>query len=396
MNGMRVIFYTGKGGTGKTITSSATALLCSKLGYRVLLISTDPAHTLTDALGIRIGNEPTLVKDNLYAMQVDPVIEISKHYQQLIEYLASLFSSRGIDETVAYEIAMLPGMTTLFSMLRLEELASYDNEYDVVILDMMASGEALRYLYLPRLVGSISRKLLSFAGLFTGIARLVEPIAKMPAPSQEVLKAEFNLLGRLERLAEILKDRERTSIRLVANPDIFSIENAKRALMSANLFGLNVDLAIINKIIPLDVSDPYFMEWVKHQSSMVKDAEVNFYPIPIKRVRLFSNELRGVSMLEDYAKELFGDDDPSRIFFNGDVFSFDYSNDTFSVRIKVPFTSKDDFELERIGDQLTVRVRGVTGNVVNIIPLPSATVGMRLDKARLQDSMLIVTFRRVN
>lgn len=391
---MRVIFYTGKGGTGKTITSSATALLCSKLGYRVLLMSTDPAHTLTDALGIRIGNEPTMVKDNLYAMQVDPVVEISKQYQKLIEYLASVFSARGIDETVAYEIAMLPGMTTLFSMLRLEELAGYNDEYDVVILDMMASGEALRYLYLPRLVGSISRKLLSFAGLFSGIARLMEPIAKMPAPSQEVLKSEFNLLERLERLADILKDREHTSIRLVANPDIFSIENAKRALMSANLFGLNVDLAVINKIIPSDVSDPYFMEWVRHQSSMVKDAEANFYPIPVKKVRLFSNELRGVSMLEDYAKELFGDDDPSNVFFNEDVFSFDYSSDVFSVRIKVPFTSKDDFELERIGDQLTVRVRGVIGNVVNIIPLPSATVGMRLDKAKLQDSMLIVTFKR--
>lgn len=391
---MRVIFYTGKGGTGKTITSSATALLCSKLGYRVLLMSTDPAHTLTDALGIKIGNEPTMVRKNLYAMQVDPVVEISKQYQKLIEYLASVFSARGIDETVAYEIAMLPGMTTLFSMLRLEELADYNDGYDVVILDMMASGEALRYLYLPRLVGSISRKLFSFAGLFSGIARLMEPIAKMPVPSQEVLKSEFNLLERLERLAEILKDREHTSIRLVANPDIFSIENAKRALMSANLFGLNVDLAVINKIIPSDVSDPYFMEWVRHQSSMVKDAEANFYPIPVKKVRLFSNELRGVSMLEDYAKELFGDDDPSKVFFNEDVFSFDYSSDEFSVRIKVPFTSKDDFELERIGDQLTVRVRGVIGNVVNIIPLPSATVGMRLDKAKLQDSMLIVTFKR--
>lgn len=392
---MRVIFYTGKGGTGKTVTSCATALLCSKLGYRVLLMSTDPAHTLTDALGISIGNEPTMVKENLYAIQIDPVIEMSKQYQQLLEYLASLFSSRGIDETIAYEIAMLPGMTTLLSMLRLEELSNYrSNDYDVVILDMMASGEALRYLYLPKLVGSLSRKLFSFAGLFSGIARLIEPIAKMPAPSQEVLKAEFKLIERLERLAEILRDREHTSIRLVANPDIFSIENAKRALMSANLFGLNVDLAVINKIIPSNVNDPYFSEWMKHQYSMVKDAEINFYPIPVKKVKLFGSELKGISMLEDYAHELFANDDPTKVFFNEDVFSFDYSDNVFSIRIRVPFTSKDDFELERIGDQLTIRVRGAVGNIVNIIPLPSATVGMRVDKARLQDSMLIVTFKR--
>jgi len=127
---------------------------------------------------------------------------------------------------------------------------------------------------------------------------------------------------------------------------------------------------------------------------MVKDAEINFYPIPVKKVKLFGSELKGISMLEDYAHELFANDDPTKVFFNEDVFSFDYNNNVFSIRIKVPFTSKDDFELERIGDQLTIRVRGAVGNIVNIIPLPSATVGMRVDKARLQDSMLIVTFKR--
>ncbi len=390
---MRVIFYTGKGGTGKTVTSCATSLLCSRLKYNVLLMSTDPAHTLSDAFGIRIGNEPTLVSNNLYAMQIDPVVEMSKRYQHILEYIAAFFSSRGIDETVAYELAMLPGMTTLFSMLRLEEVASYDN-YDVVILDMMASGEALRYLYMPKLVGSISRKLFSLAGIFSGIARIVEPIAKMPAPSEQVIKSELELITRLERLAEILKDREHTSIRLVANPDIFSIENAKRALMSANLFGLNVDLAVINKIMPSTVSDPYFAELIRQQQVLLRDAEVNFYPIPVKKARLFANELKGIDMLNEYAYELFGDEDPSRIIFNEDVFSFSYSSDAFSVRMKVPFTSKDDFELERIGDQLIVRIRGSVGNIVNIIPLPSAIIGMRLDKARLQDSMLIITFKR--
>jgi arsenite-transporting ATPase len=164
--------------------------------------------------------------------------------------------------------------------------------------------------------------------------------------------------------------------------------------MSANLFGLNVDLAVINKIMPSTVSDPYFSELIRQQQILLRDAEVNFYPIPIKKARLFANELKGIDMLNEYAYELFSNEDPSRIIFNEDVFSFSYSNDTFSVRMKVPFTSKDDFELERIGDQLIVRIRGSVGNIVNIIPLPSAIIGMRLDKARLQDSMLIITFKR--
>ncbi|MCS7141705.1 MAG: ArsA family ATPase [Candidatus Nitrosocaldus sp.] len=388
----RVIFYTGKGGTGKTVTSCATALACSNLGYRVLLMSTDPAHTLSDAFSMHVGNEATLVRDNLYAMQIDPVVEMGKQYQQLLAYLASLFSSRGIDETIAYEIAMLPGMTQLFSMLRLEEL-SYSSEYDVAILDMMASGEALRYLYLPKLVGSLSRRLFSFAGLFSGMARLLEPIAKMPAPSSDVIKTEMELIGRLERLADILKDRMRTSVRLVANPDIFSIENAKRALMAANLFGLNVDLAVINKIMPR-VEEPYFAEWLRQQEERVRDAEMNFYPVPVRKARLFESELRGMDMLERYARELFGGEDPAKVLFNEDIFSFEYRDDSFSMRFRVPFTEKDDFELERLGDQLTIKVKGAVGNMVNIVPLPSATVGMRLSKARLQGSELIVTFER--
>ena len=388
----RVIFYTGKGGTGKTVTSCATALACSKLGYRVLLMSTDPAHTLSDAFNMHIGNESTLVKENLYAMQIDPVVEMGKQYQQLLAYFASLFSSRGIDETIAYEIAMLPGMTQIFSMLRLEEL-SYSNDYDVVILDMMASGEALRYLYLPKLVGSLSRRLFSFAGLFSGMARIIEPIAKMPAPSSDVIKTEIELIGKLERLADILKDRGLTSIRLVANPDLFSIENAKRSLMAANLFGLNVDLAVINKIIP-KVDEPYFAGWIRQQEEYVRDAEMNFYPIPIRKARLFESELRGIDMLERYARELFGDYDPADVFFKEDIFTFEYKDDSFSMRFRVPFTEKDDFELERLGDQLTIRVRSTTGNIVNIVPLPSATVGMRLSKARLQGSELIVTVER--
>lgn len=388
----RVIFYTGKGGTGKTVTSCATALACSNLGYRVLLMSTDPAHTLSDAFNMQIGNESTLVKENLYAIQIDPVVEMGKQYQQLLAYLASLFSSRGIDETIAYEIAMLPGMTQLFSMLRLEEL-SYSNDYDLVILDMMASGEALRYLYLPKLVGSLSRRLFSFAGLFSGMARLLEPIAKMPAPSSDVIKTEMELIGRLERLADILKDRGLTSVRLVANPDLFSIENAKRSLMAANLFGLNVDLAVINKIMPR-VDEPYFAGWIRQQEEYVRDAEMNFYPIPVRKARLFESELKGMDMLERYARELFGDDDPAGLFFKEDIFKFEYNDDSFSMRFRVPFTEKDDFELERLGDQLTIRIKGATGNIVNIVPLPSATVGMRLSKARLQGSELIVIFER--
>jgi len=390
---MRLILYTGKGGTGKTVTSCATALKSAEYGHKTLIISADPAHTLSDAFTQNIGYEVTHIHDSLDALQIDPVNEMSKQYEQLLSYMASLFSARGVDETLAYEIAMLPGMTQLFSMLKIEEI-SEQGTYDVVVLDMMASGEALRYLYFPKLIGSLNKRLMNLTGLFSGIARIFEPIAKIPAPTSAILKIEFELVERLERLANIIKDHETTSIRLVANPDTFSIENSKRALMSANLYGINVDMAIINKIMP-QVENAFFANWADFQEGKVREAEANFYPLPVKKLRLFETELKGVKMLERYGEEIFGSEDPTKIFYNGEPFGFESFDDSFNMKVRVPFTEKDDFDIERFGDQLTIKVRNDAGNLVNIVPLPAATMGMKLSKAKLQGDELTILFERV-
>ncbi len=390
---MRLILYTGKGGTGKTVTSCATALKSAELGYKTLLLSVDPAHTLSDALEHPVGNELTSIVENLDVLQIDPVVEISKHYSQLLNYMASIFSSKGLDETLAYEIAMLPGMTQLFAMLKVEEIEK-QRLYDVVILDMMPSGEALRYLYFPKLVGSLSRRLMGLSTLISGVARLFEPIAKIPAPSSEVLKLEFQLVERLERLARIFQNNEVTSVRLLANPDTFSIENAKRTLMSANLYGINVDLVIINKIMPM-ASDEYFMRWAEYHELKFREAEANFYPLPIKGLRLFERELKGLSMLRRYVEDLFRDEDPTKIFYKGSIFKFERYDSMLKMVVSVPFTSRDDLEIERIGDQLTITVKSSIGKIVNIVPLPAATINMKLSKARLEDNNLNIIFERV-
>ncbi|MEM2855921.1 MAG: TRC40/GET3/ArsA family transport-energizing ATPase [Candidatus Nitrosocaldaceae archaeon] len=389
---MRLILYTGKGGTGKTVTSCATAIRASELGYKTLLLSVDPAHTLSDALEYRVGNELTRIVNNFDVLQIDPVIELSKNYSQLLEYTASIFSSKGLDETLAYEIAMLPGMTQLFALLKVEEIEK-ESSYDVIILDMMPSGEALRYLYFPKLIGSLSRKLMGLTTLISGVARLFEPIARIPAPSSSVIKLEVQLVERLERLASIFQNGEITSIRLLANPDTFSIENAKRTLMSANLYGINVDLAIINKHIPSS-SDEYFTKWSEYQELKYKEAEVNFYPLPIKKIRLFESELKGIDMLRRYALEIFNNEDPTKVFYKGGMFRFEGYDGKLNMMVNVPFTSKDNLEIERIGDQLTITVKSEIGKVVNIIPLPAATIGMKLSKARLENNTLYIMFTK--
>lgn len=391
---LRLIIYTGKGGTGKTVTSCSTAIKLAEHDHKTLVISSDPAHTLGDAFMMpHIGYELQEILPNLEVLQIDPVTEMSRQYDTLLSYMASIFSGKGIDETLAYEIAMLPGMTQLFSLLKIEELVKLKS-FDSIVVDMPASGEALRYLYFPKLVGSIGRKLTGLAGMFSGVARMFQPISKIPVPSKGVLQSEVDLLDRLEYLSEIIRNRDMTSIRLVANPDTFSIENAKRALMTASLFGINVDLAIINKIMPHQTSDQYYANWAEYQKTKVEEARANFYPLPIKEVFLHSTELRGIEMLRKNGDLIFGSEDPAITYYRGKAFDFTTEQNSLRMTVKVPFTEKDDFDLERYGDQLTIKVKNPVGYIVNIVPLPSAALGMKLAKAKLSGDELNILFEK--
>jgi arsenite-transporting ATPase len=392
---LRLIIYTGKGGTGKTVSACSTAIKLAENNSSTLLISSDPAHTLTDAFAMPdLGYEPKEILTNLQALQIDPLIEMNKQYTTILSYMASLFHTRGIDETLAYELAMLPGMTQLFSLLKIEEVVR-TKTFDTVVLDMAASGEALRYLYFPKLVGSIGRKLSGLVGMFSGFARIFQPLSRLPAPPQNVLENELELLARLDKLHMIMMDHDVTSIRLVANPDTFSIENAKRAFMSASLYGINVDLAIINKIMPTGSSDQYYAGWADYQRVKIEDAKANFYPLPVKEVRLHGTELRGIEMLRENSQLMFENQDPAEVFFRGNVFRFVREDSLLRMTVRVPFTEKDDFDVERHGDQLTIKVKNRVGYVINTVPLPAATTGMKLAKAKLQGDELSVLFEKI-
>jgi arsenite/tail-anchored protein-transporting ATPase len=391
---MRIIIYSGKGGTGKTVTSCSTAIKLAEHNHKTLVISSDPAHTLGDAFMIsNIGYEMQKILPNLEALQIDPVTEMKKQFDTILSYMASVFSARGIDETLAYEIAMLPGMTQLFSLLKIEELVKLKS-FDAIVIDMPASGEALRYLYFPKLVGSIGRKLTGLAGMFGGVARMFQPLSQISMPSKGVLQSEVDLIDRLQYLSEIITNSNITSLRLVANPDTFSIENAKRALMSASLFGINVDLAVINKIMPHQSSDQYYANWAEFQQGKVEEAKANFYPLPLREVFLHGTELRGMEMLTKNGELLFGNEDPGKLYYQGKAFKFLTEGNSLQMKVKVPFTERDDFDLERYGDQLTIKVRSSVGYIVNIVPLPSATLGMKLAKAKLNGDELNVMFEK--
>jgi arsenite/tail-anchored protein-transporting ATPase len=391
---VRLIIYTGKGGTGKTVTSCSTAIKLAESGHKTLIISSDPAHTLSDAFMMPdIGYQVQEILPRLDVLQIDPVTEMRKQFDTTLSYMASIFSAKGIDETLAYEIAMLPGMTQLFSLLKVEELVK-QKRFDVIVIDMPASGEALRYLYFPRLVGSIGRKMAGLLGMFSGVTRIFQAMTKNPIPTKGNTKVEADLLSRIQDLSEIIQNNDTTSIRLVVNPDTFSIENAKRALMSASLFGINVDLTIINKIMSHQTSDTYYANWAAFQEGKVEEARANFYPLPLKEIQLHDTELRGLEMLRRNGELLFENEDPSQIYYRGKAITFKTEENSLRMTVKVPFTEKDDFDLERHGDQLTIKVKNPVGYIANIVPLPTAVLTMKLVKAKLNGDELNVLFTK--
>lgn len=411
---MRLIIYTGKGGTGKTVISCSTSIALADKKYRTLVISSDPAHTLGDAFQISRnrndnGNknyeyDDEGIKDiisNLHAVQVDPIREMSKQYSNILSYMASIFSSRGLDETLSYELAMMPGMTQLFSLLKVEEVIR-NNSFDAIVLDMPASGETLRYLYFPKLIGSIGRKVTGLMGAFSSFSKIFQSFSGISMPENSILQYEQQLFDRLSFLSDVIRNNNVTTLRLVANPDTFSIENAKRTLMSASLYGINVDLVIINKIMPIITGssgyNEYYENWRKFQCTKVEEARTNFYPLPVKEVPLHGSELAGIDMLRENANQIFKDgEDPAGIFYDGRPFSIiQETSNRLRITLKVPFTDKGNFDIKCSGTEVLIKVKIPTGYLVNVIPLPTITFNMDMIKVELDDGILTLLLEKAS
>ncbi len=387
----RILFFTGKGGTGKSVISAATSLLLSELGYDTLIISSDPAHSLSDAFQTTVNRDITRIRDNLYALNVDPVKEAAEHYGVLMDYIASIFRSRGVDELIAYELAAMPGMTGIATILKLDEVI-HGQGFECIVVDMVPSGEALRFLYIPALMGKISRRILKLASPIASMSKLLEPVVGLPAPDRESIDKGIELVERIDRIKGLLLDHNVTSVRLVTNPDSFSINNTRRTYIQTLLYGLNPDLIIVNKVLPDSLENTYLSGWLSTQERLLNDMESIFHPVPIRRLRLFDRELKGIDMLMEAAREIYGEDDPSKVFYRGGGIEVRHGDGELEIVYPIRHVDRDEIEIERIGDELLVTLYTDMGPTTLVIPLPAITYKMRLAKARLINNRLHLIF----
>lgn len=388
---MRVILFTGKGGVGKTSVSAATALMCSKLGYRTMVMSTDAAHSLSDSFDMDLTDKPTKITENLFGLEINPQHEIKENWGVIQEYITLFLSSRGINDVVAEELSVFPGMEELFSLIKIKK---YNNskEFDVVIVDCAPTGATLRLLSFPDIIKWYMKHLFNIERkTMKAIRPLADLVLKVPLPTDEVYKSIEDVYKNVEGFSNILSDTTKTTVRLVMNPEKMVIKETHRAFTYLCLYGISVDSIIVNKVLPEDITDSYFERWKELQTEHLQTIKESFSPVPIKNIKLFNKELVGLQLLEKMGKDLYGNEDPTKIYYSGTPIKITKENNQYTLNLQLPFTEKRDIDLYHKGDELILKV----GNQKRSIVLPIALIDKSIVEAKYVDDTLKIKFEGV-
>ena len=385
---MRVILYTGKGGVGKTCVAAATALRLAERGERVLVASTDAAHSLGDALAMPVGSVAVPVAENLWALEIDPVVAGRAAWGQMQDYLRLLMTSHAEDGIEASELLVFPGLEELFALLAILDIEE-SGAYDVLIVDCAPTGETLSLLKYPERLGSFIGSMLPMKRMALKMGRpILEGAMKIPMPDDSLFDEATELVGGLERLRALLIDRDRVSLRVVTTAERIVVKEAKRAFAWLTLYGYNVDAVIVNRLYPEDALSGYFDRWAEMQHSSMQEIEKSFEGVPVLRLALREGELVGCVQLREAADELYGDIDPSEVFARADTADLRESEEGYELWLPALFFEKQDLDLRQDGDELIVAL----ANQSRRIPLPEALQGREVSGARYENGSLVVRF----
>jgi len=386
----RILLFTGKGGVGKTTITAATALASAKHGYKTVVMSTDAAHSLGDSLDCQLGPKPLKISENLWAQESNVIYNIEEHWGTVKKWLMALMAWRGVDEIVAEEIAVLPGIEELANLLWVYNY-ELQGDYDVIAVDCAPTGESLRLLTAPEVMQWWINKLLPVGRkLVPATYPIIHHFTDMPLPDKQIFTTVDELFQQLEGLRALLTDPKITTIRLVMNPEKMVIKEAQRTYTYLNLYGYPIDAVICNRLIPQNAGGNYWKEWKESQAEHLHFIEECFSPLPILRVPLQKNEVVGIEALEEIGHQLYKGDDPTRILFEGKTMSIDREDAGYMLTLPLPFINKGDVSLIRSGDELIFTI----GNQRHSIILPQILLPYELKGAKLDEGRLCIRFEK--
>src|ERR1700692_2423933 len=393
---MRILLFSGKGGVGKTSLAAATGLQLSKLGYRTLVMSVDPAHSLADAFDLETGlfdantGDPLPINNTLSIQEVNIQKEIKRHWREISAYVVSVLRTTGISDVEAEELAILPGMEELSAMMYVNQFRREDR-YQVIVLDCAPTAESMRFVSMPTTLDWYMKHVFPFQ---RGLLKAVRPVANRISPVELPTDSYFanitHLFGRLDGIADLLEDPKTTSVRLVTNPEKMVLRETQRAFVYFSLHGLTVDGIIVNRVLPEAVTDTWFDQWRASQAKVLDEIEEYFAPVGMKRVPLFTHEVLGRERLTELANVLYGEkEDPSAIIRTEAPYTFEKINAHYEVRLRLPFAVKGEIGLFKKGDELVIEI----GTLRRHIGLPTSMAALKPTRASLQNKMLTVEMK---
>lgn len=388
MPGVRVLLFTGKGGVGKTTTAAATALACAERGDRTLVVSTDPAHSLGDAFGVELGDQPGPVDGKLWGQQLDATARMEEGWVEIQAWLQEVFAWAGLDGIEAEELAVLPGLDEIFALADIKTHAT-SGDWDVVVVDCAPTAETIRLLSLPDVLSWYMERLFPIG---RRVNKMVSPVlgklTSLPLAGDEVFGATRRFYERLDGVKELLTDPEITSVRLVVNPERVVIAEARRTFTYLSLFGYRVDAVVANRLLPDGVTDPWFDRWRALHAEHLAAIEEGFAPVPVLRAELADDELVGLDALRSFAAGLYGDDDPAAARHHAHPMRVTRTKAGPQLVLELPLAERDELDLGRSGDELLVRV----GPYRRAIVLPDSLRRREITGATLRRGVLRVTF----
>lgn len=385
---MRIILYTGKGGVGKTSIAAATAATLANKGKKVLVMSTDQAHSLSDSFGVILQKEPTYIKEQLYGMELDTVSENEKSCGKIMKYIKKLAILKQEDSIEVEELLVFPGLEELLALLKIKEIYE-QNEYEVLIVDCAPTGETMSLLKFPDLFRWWMEKFFPMKRKGAKIAKpIVEKTIKIPMPDDDFFDEFEKLYSKIAQLQTLMQNKEIVSLRIVTTPEKIVIREAQRSFSYMHLYQYNVDAIVINKIFPKNSMTGYFSKWKDLQDAAIKYIEESFKGIPIFKGELQSTELRGVEMLEEVGDKLFNEVEVDQVLFKEKIFEITKVEKGYILSINMPFVDKRELGLSQRGDELTLTIK----NEKRSFALPKKLCSKEVKGAQYKEGHLEIHF----
>lgn len=393
---MRILLFSGKGGVGKTSVAGATGVRLAEIGYKTLVMSVDPAHSLGDSFDLENAlfhgatADPKSVHQNLWIQEVNIQREIKRHWNEISSYITSVLRTTGLNEVEAEEMAIFPGMEELSAMMYVNRYRR-EKQFDVIVLDCAPTAESLRFVSLPTTLDWYVKHVFTLQRrIMKAVRPIVNTLGPIEAPPDSYFGNIQSLFQKIEGIDAVLEDPETTSVRLVTNPEKMVLRETQRAFVYFCLHGLTVDQVIVNRVLPDVIIDPFFEGWRKAQRGILSEIEAYFAPVPVSRVPLFDHEVLGYAGLRELSDRLYGKTiDPALVTRTEKSYSFSAVDGHYEVRLRMPFVQKAEIGLFKKADELVVEV----GTLRRHVGLPTTMASLVPLKARLEQDMLVVEMR---